>query len=160
MGLDMYLYKRTYIGAGHEWSKNTAKLEVFHGEDKVQLSIGQIEYIIEEAGYWRKAYPIHRWFVKNVKGGVDIEADFHVSLDKLRELLVPVNRILEVFREKGEEGVSALTDDSLFPIQDIDLDPYYIETLERTRDMIEGILTENENRKDGFWVDYYYSSSF
>lgn len=89
MGLDMYLYRKTYV---QNWDhmKASAKHKITvkkGGKVRKDIKPERICYIIEQVGYWRKANHIHKWFVDNVQGGVDNCEEFFVELTKLQELL-------------------------------------------------------------------------
>jgi hypothetical protein len=89
MGLDMYLYKKNYIWQG-DWIKPEAKQEVIvkkGGQIDTKIKSEKVKYVVEEAGYWRKANAIHRWFVDNVQEGNDNCGNYYVSRDTLEELL-------------------------------------------------------------------------
>ena len=83
MGSDMYLSKRTYVGKDE---RDGVKITGVAGIDPQKVA-----YIIEEAGYWRKANAIHGWFVDNVQDGMDDCKEYYVSREKLKELLGLVN---------------------------------------------------------------------
>ena len=91
MGLDMYLYKRIYV-----WSDGEVKLQITGIKSKVNPE--RVRYVVEEAGYWRKANAIHRWFVDNVQDGDDNCGTYYVSIDNLKELLATVDEVLDKFR--------------------------------------------------------------
>jgi len=59
------------------------------------IKTSDIRYIVYEAGYWRKANQIHRWFVTNIQHNNDNCVEYFVSKDQLLELLDLVNRVLE-----------------------------------------------------------------
>jgi hypothetical protein len=88
MGLDMYLSKKIYVS-----SENRGKLKITGIKSKVRA--GKVNYIIEEAGYWRKANAIHKWFVDNVQKGVDDCAEYYVSSEQLKDLLTLVDTVLK-----------------------------------------------------------------
>src|SRR5665811_122359 len=87
MGLDMYLHKRTYI-----WSETRAELRLSGVPDTVEP--GKVCYIVEEAGYWRKANAIHQWIVENVQDGNDNCHTHEVSRAQLQALLRSVETVL------------------------------------------------------------------
>jgi hypothetical protein len=80
MGLDMYLTATRF----------------FWGTEEQPLVDGhKIETVETEAGYWRKANQIHRWFVENVQHGVDECQSVDVGRAQLEDLLHLCNRALE-----------------------------------------------------------------
>ena len=48
-----------------------------------------------EAGYWRKANQIHKWFVENVQEGKDDCGEYYVSREQLLALLEIVNELIK-----------------------------------------------------------------
>jgi hypothetical protein len=89
MGLDMYLTRRIYVGNKYKKPEEQVKVE---GKDIEQA---QVSEIIADLGYWRKANAIHNWFVQNVQEGEDDCKEYHVSREKLEELLLIVNTVLK-----------------------------------------------------------------
>jgi len=73
MGLDMYLKKRTYVGANYDHNnvKGSIYLTVGKNCKELPIQLNRVSYIEENVGYWRKANHIHAWFVENVQNGVD-----------------------------------------------------------------------------------------
>lgn len=95
MGLDMNLYKKTYIGNNNKDKKEQIKINIRGvNQDKV------ID-ITEEVAYWRKANAIHKWFVDNIQDGVDDCKEYYVSKEKLKELLKTVNTVLKSIELKA-----------------------------------------------------------
>src|SRR5438046_10755226 len=95
MGLDMNLWKKTYV---RDWSQNPEdkkyKIKITIGGKPTSIKPERITYIVEEAGYWRKANAIHNWFVENVQDGMDDCREYYVPREKLQELLSIVNKVL------------------------------------------------------------------
>ena len=87
MGLDMFLHKRTWVG-----SATRETIEMKGVPDTVEPS--KVAYIVEDAGYWRKANAIHRWFVEHVQNGNDDCGLYEVSRDQLQSLLSEVEAVL------------------------------------------------------------------
>jgi hypothetical protein len=87
MGLDMYLHKRTWI------SPDVRDGMVLQGLER-GVDPQQVCYIVEDAGSWRKANAIHRWFVENVQAGVDDCERYQVRRDQLECLLEAVEAVL------------------------------------------------------------------
>ena len=93
MGLDMYL---------------TAKMSLYESDKDLRLAkvrrifpdmykSGNINYIHVgfEAGYWRKANHIHKWFVTNVQEGKDDCGDYYVRREDLMRLLDICKKIID-----------------------------------------------------------------
>ena len=88
MGLDMYLNRRIYV-----WSEQRGSLKITGLKSKVRPD--NVKFIVEEAGYWRKANAIHKWFVQNVQDGNDNCKEYYVSKESMQKLLDTVNKVLE-----------------------------------------------------------------
>ena len=89
MGLDSYLYKKSYVRSG-DWHKPEARMEVevkTGGKVDERIKPERVRYIVEEVAYWRKANQIHNWFVQNVQDGIDKCQSSYVSREQLEELL-------------------------------------------------------------------------
>lgn len=185
MGLDMYLSKRTYVKNWEHTPKGGKyQISITRGGKavaKTEIDPDKIEYIIQEAGYWRKANAIHCWFVENVQDGEDDCKEYYVSAEQLKTLLGVVNQVLAAselvdgtvvngytFDENGKqvsitEPGKVIKDASaaqrLLPTQEgfffgsTEYDQWYIEDLELTKQIIEEALQD----PDG---DYHYGSSW
>jgi len=170
----MYLAKKIYVS-----SADRGELKISGIKSKVRPD--KITYIIEEAGYWRKAKAIHQWFVDNVQDGDDNCHEYYVSTDQLKNLLTLVNTVLKASKmikakinngegwskEKGnykiiEDGyiiedptvakkLLPTTEGSFFGTTDYN--QYYIADLKLTKEIIEKALEDSEG-------EYTYSSSW
>lgn len=98
MGLDMYLYRETFVkNWNHTPAKNKHKVTVLRGgKPRKDIDPDKIATVSEEVAYWRKANAIHRWFVKKCYGGSYDEYDggrLYVSredLENLRRTIIKV----------------------------------------------------------------------
>lgn len=110
MGLDMYLYKKHYIGNKWREPKKQVKVRVPKDQEGVTFKASPIKNarvseITEEVAYWRKANQIHAWFVKNVQDGKDDCGEYYVSKEKLQELLDTCQTVLKASKlVKGKVG--------------------------------------------------------
>lgn len=100
MGLDMYLYKKHYVGNKWREPKELVKVKVPKTQEKASFKTGKIlnkriSEITEEVAYWRKANQIHAWFVREVQDGVDDCKEYWVSKEKLQELYDLCQRVLK-----------------------------------------------------------------
>lgn len=180
MGLDMYLTKKTFIGAEYEHRKITGEINIFQDGKRVNIDFNRVSEITESAGYWRKANHIHNWFVENVQDGKDDCGEYYVSEDNMEELLnicktikdecplVPATiRNGRVY--KDGEWVDILEDgylmnnshiaSKLLPTRDgfffgsTDYNQYYMQDIEDTIKILEECLKDESGM-------YYYSSSW
>ena len=173
MGLDMYLDRKVYI-----WSDDRNKLTISGTKEKINLD--KVKYIIEEAGYWRKANQIHNWFVQNVQDGDDDCGDYYVSPDKMKELLQLCKEVKaasklvkgkvqngtrwengksEPIMEDGEYIEDPSVAQELLPtgsgffFGSTDYDQWYLQDIEDTIKILEEALEDEEG-------DYQYHSSW
>ncbi len=151
MGLDMYLYKKSYIISG-DWISKEEKESVVvtkNGEPHPRIKSDRVKYVIEEVGYWRKANAIHKWFVDNVQDGKDDCGTYPVTTNNLQELFNLCNLVIED-KSKASE---------LLPVQSgfffggTDYDNWYYEDLENTVKIIEDCMYDTD-------AEFEYSSSW
>lgn len=147
MGLDMYLTAKRYIYTFGDDDK--ALRDVLEQLKVNDMTIKKLSY---EAGYWRKANQIHKWFVDNVQGGNDNCGEYLVTTEELERLLELVNEVLQN-KDKADELLP--THDGFF-FGDISYDESYFDDLINTKAIIENVLSIVELRK----YDIYYSSSW
>jgi hypothetical protein len=164
MGLDMYLTKKTYIGANYEHRGVSGNIDLTIKDSPVNINLNRVTYISENIGYWRKANQIHNWFVENVQGGEDDCRDYSVSREDFENLLQTVNLVLDA---KGTSEENSVIEDNL-PTSDgfffgtTVINDWYWGDLESTKQIVSDVLAEmDEDAKNpNLWVDYYYTSSW
>lgn len=155
MGLDMYLRGRRYLYAyGDKEDQDLAsqvqnlfpELVDRQGQFDGSVVVKEIEI---EAGYWRKANHIHKWFVDNVQNGEDDCGTYPVNREQLTELLELCQRVVG-FRHLANE---------LLPRQEgfffgaTTYDDGYYQDIEHTIQVIEAALKLPES-----WSFQYHSS--
>ena len=164
MGLDMYLTKKTYIGANYEHRGVSGKIDITIKDSPVNINLNRVSSISEHVGYWRKANQIHRWFVENVQDGEDDCREYNVSRQDFQNLLEVVNTVVASEGTPEESSViqEILPPSSGFFFGSTEVDSWYWEDLETTKNIVSKILAEmDEDAKNpDVWVDYYYSSSW
>jgi len=152
MGLDMYLGGEYYIWDYDESAKKAEALRVAI-KNIIGVTPGDVKSIETEAGYWRKANQIHKWFVDNVQDGVDecqrVYVD-RVQLETLRDLCMEVIANPETANDK-------LPTDTGFFFGDTAYGEYYFEDLKHTVGIIDNVLDE-EKYPTRDWSFYYRSS--
>jgi hypothetical protein len=109
-------------------------------------------YIQVNIGYWRKANAIHNWFVQKVQNSKDECQTSYVSRDTLAALLSEVELVL---LNKGEAG-QRLPPASGFFFGSTEINEWYWDDMNRTRDMLQAILSNP--RLDGW--DFAYHASW
>lgn len=132
MGLDMYLTKKHFI-------TNPDEVQVTGLEDGIEL--GKITYIIEEAGYWRKANAIHNWFVKNVQHGADDCGTYYVSEGHLKALL---SSVIEVLGDHTKAKDILPTGGGFF-FGSTGYDEWYFQGLATTKEILEKALSDKSD---------------
>lgn len=164
MGLDMYLYKKMYIGANHyhRGIKGSVNITQKNSDGELvefPIRFNRLSEVKEQVGYWRKANAIHAWFVEKVQNGKDDCEDYIVSEEKLRELLETVKFTLN--ERDNDVASTVLPPKSGFFFGSTDIDEWYWKDLEYTRDTIESLLKEiEEDEKIGCYSDIEYRSSW
>jgi hypothetical protein len=151
MGLDQYLYKKSYVMSS-EWVKPEFRETISMTKGGSEVDTSKIKYIVEEVGYWRKANAIHRWFVENVQNGNDDCREYAVTIKELESLRRDCENVLcdSALREQ------LLPAQSGFFFGSTDYDEYYEQDLQNTIDIISEILS-SEDAKNG---EYFYRSSW
>lgn len=151
MGLDMYLNKHTYVQQWqHIEEDKQYKVEVTKGGQPTHINPKKIKYIIEEAGYWRKANQIHQWFVDNVQKGVDDCGDYYVGTDDLEKLLDACEKV------KADHSLAdtLLPSASGFFFGTTEYDEWYFNSIDNTIEILKEALADESDSS------YYYSSSW
>jgi hypothetical protein len=160
MGLDMYLEAETYV-AGYGEDEPTRNNIVTCLESK----IGQ--GVVEDYGvtvkvtvaYWRKANAIHDWFVNNVQNGEDNCAEYKVTRKQLEDLHEVCLKVLGSWEDtdmREEIAMSYLPTTNGFFFGSTEIDEWYKNSIEYTRDKIRALLG-NTKLAD---ATFYYSSSW
>jgi hypothetical protein len=152
MGLDMYLNKHTYVKHWEHNGDNNYEVTITKAGNPTNIDPKKVKYIIEEAGYWRKANQIHNWFVENVQKGEDNCKEYSVDYEQLRDLLNACEDVLED-HSKAEQ---LLPRSSGFFFGSTDYDDYYFEQVQNTYDILMSIVSAG----DADTQEYIYQSSW
>ena len=115
-------------------------------EDMQDYKLNSLKF---EVGYWRKANQIHKWFVENVQHNDDDCGDYDVDLEKLKELLNIVKKILKTKdkKEKNKLAKELLPTEEGSSFGGLSYDIYYFQQLKDTKEIIEKLL-KVKNLKD------------
>ena len=182
MGLDMYLYRKTYV---QNWDfmepKKRHEITVSKGGKPTAIKPERISYIIEQVAYWRKANSIHKWFVDHVQDGVDDCREAYVEIEQLKELrdlCYKVRMVAKVAAGKVHNGTqwnagvrTEIMEDGevitnpeevaeMLPTQAgfffgcTDYNGYYLQDVNETYEVLDKILQEEGEG------DFYYHSSW
>lgn len=151
MGLDMYLYKKTYI-RNHEIYKPENRDAVFvttGGVLNKKIKPERIKYIVEEIGYWRKSNHIHRWFVENVQKNVDDCRAYYVGRELLEKLLEDCKQV----KANPTLAETTIPTQSGFFFGGTDYDEWYFKDIDDTIQILEEALSD----KEAYDFEYYSS---
>lgn len=156
MGLDMYLNKETFIGAEYEHRKVTGAIDVQLDGKPVAIQFNRVSTITERVGYWRKANAIHKWFVENVQGGEDDCEEYEVEVEKMKELLNIVKKVLK----DPALAPELLPTASGYFFGSTDYDEWYTADLRDTKKILTTCIKEASAAVPGQWVTFKYRSSW
>lgn len=189
MGLDMNLYRKTYVKRwDHIPAEKQFSVSVKMGNKKYEnIDSDKISYIEEEIAYWRKANQIHQWFVDNVQDGEDNCANYYVSASQLEELVNRCKTIVEKCKlepgkvkngqrlgdngwediiEDGEVMTNQALAEELLPTQSgfffggTGYDQWYMEDIKSTIEQLGPYVEKDEEGNYKNPGDFYYSSSW
>ena len=150
MGLDMYLNKHTYVKHWEHNGDNNYEVKVTKAGNPTNIDPKKVKYIIEEAGYWRKANQIHNWFVENIQKGVDNCGDYYVDTDDLEKLL----DVCEKVKADHSLADTLLPSASGFFFGGTEYDEWYFTDIDNTIEILKEALADESDSS------YYYSSSW
>ena len=175
MGLDMYLNKTkrvenlsvedySTINEALPWNTEeydfkkglTAICKVkdaFKLNDEVKERGSHFTYlsIFKDAGYWRKANAIHKWFVDNCQDGVDECQLSEVTEGKLQELLDACKSVKVDNKLAGD----LLPPQSGFFFGSTEIDEWYMQDIDQTIDILSELLDTTDFEKE---IVFYQSS--
>ncbi len=145
MGLDMYLIKKTYIGANWEHRDIQGKIELFNQGRPIKIDLKKVTSITEHVHDWRKANQIHKWFVDNCQNGKDNCQESNVTYAQLMQLRALCQKVLET------KDASILPPCHGFFFGGTDIDQWYWQNIEDTIAALENLDPD---------ADYYYQASW
>jgi hypothetical protein len=166
MGLDHYLYKKTYVKnwahmSTEELHNITVKLG---GKKRKDIKPERITTIVETVAQWRKFNSLHKWFLDNCQDGEDNCKEHYVQNKKLVELLELLKQVIQLKPSEDEElsneNIEKLNE--LFPTHSgfffggTEYDEYYFSDVENTINILEELFKEDPDGEN----DYYYDSSW
>jgi len=139
MGLDQYLYAKTYVSSSLSTEPNgTYKkiIELLGAEELVKNATYPAAIVAIQVGYWRKSNHIHNWFVDNCQDGVDDCRESNVGFSQIEDLL---DLCRKTIADKTLANVLLPTVEGFF-FGGTEYDDYYFEDIERTIITLENIL--------------------
>ena len=157
MGLDMYLYRREYVG-GWDWAEDRIDTKERALYDNIidYLGIDRVEasphaYIDVVVAYWRKANSVHKWFC-DLDGGRDECQDIAVSTEQLREL----RDLCAAVIEQPAMAANVLPTQPGFFFGSYDYDEWYMEDMKNTVAQLDKVLLD----ANGVWTSFIYRASW
>ena len=89
MGLDMYMYRRSYVqNWEHQTPEQRHTISVKLGDNvREDIKPDRIAYITEQVAYWRKFNALHNWIVDNCAEGIDECQEICISQNDMENLL-------------------------------------------------------------------------
>lgn len=144
MGLDMYLFAKRFMWYNEDDLKDGVT-KVFKDLPE-GITAKEVQF---EAGYWRKANHIHKWFVDNVQEGNDDCGYYYVSKDDVDKLLETCRTVLNDRTLAGK----LLPTQSGFFFGGTEYDDYYFEDIELTVKILERVKL----LPSGFDLEYHSS---
>jgi len=181
MGLDMYLYKKTYVQNWSYQSKDDTHTITVKKGGKVRKDIKpeRVSEITEHVGQWRKFNALHSWFINNFADGVDDCRMIYVGEDGLKQALEVLQKVKAALDKAGKkvasihvgwkDGEKMYEDMEVYDADEVEkllptasgfffggteYDEYYYDEVCRTIELFEELLKEES---DG---DYYYEASW
>lgn len=141
MGLDMYLNAKRYISKHFNEGDAAVAAAIQKQFPELAGKVGRwdnnpVKEVTIEAGYWRKANQIHKWFVENVQEGEDDCRPYYVGREDLEKLRALCQQVLD-FRHLA---VDKLPPQEGFFFGSTDVDEYYWQDLEATIQIIDECL--------------------
>ena len=154
MGLDMYLNGKRYMSKYFNEEDGARAADIADKFPELQgwkrlSDDSPVKEVKIEAGYWRKANAIHKWFVDNVQAGADDCGNYYVSREQLTKLRETVCKVLD-FRHLATD---LLPPTSGFFFGSDKIDQYYWQDLAQTLAIIDAALALPEQ-----WEFEYHSS--
>lgn len=140
MGLDMYLTAKLHLGKYTNYPNAIEKQEQIRKQFPEMFKSDNLDTveISFEAGYWRKANAIHKFFIDNCADGDNDCTKMYVSRETLKLLLILCEMVLnERTQEIAEEKLPTM---SGFFFGSTDYDEYYYEDLKNTITIIKKCL--------------------
>lgn len=158
MGLDMYLNKKTYVGANYEHNKVSGTLSLRKNGNKLNINLSRVTNVEEQVGYWRKANHIHMWMVNNIQDGEDDCKEYQIYEEQIGYLLATCKQV----KEDHSLAESLLPTGSGFFFGSTDYDEGYYQDVDYTIEVLEQALKEIEEDKatGNYSPEYYYQSSW
>ena len=108
MGLDIYLSKKTFIGAKYKSQAITGSISMFKRGKKIPVRLERLTYVIEDIFHGSRTYWLHHWLDMELPECLGNSEDQEISedlLDRLHQACIEVleHRDKPDFREVCKE---------------------------------------------------------
>lgn len=96
MGLDIYLLKKIYVGAGtgSQRFKIDGTIDIRRNGFRIPIDLNRIQEITECVGYWRKFAALHQWMLDNALSGKNDCREHLISIETLLKLKTDCESII------------------------------------------------------------------
>jgi len=161
MGLDSYLYKKTYVENWEHTPKDKRySVSVKQGGLKCNIKPKRICYIIEQVGYWRKFNALHGYIVDTFASGEDNCQQIYLDNYSLIQILDTLKQAKDILDSDAsdEEKSDKLSD--VFPTSEgfffgaTEYGDYYAECVDNTILLLTALLDESGDD------NFYYQASW
>lgn len=101
MGLDIYLLRKVYVGAGcgSRWLKIEGTVDIRKNGKAVPIELNRIWEITECVGYWRKFAPLHQWMLENALSGENDCLEHVISQEVISKMKVDCKKIISAEKD-------------------------------------------------------------
>lgn len=96
MGLDIYLLRKIYVGAGmgSQRFKIAGSVDILKNGHRMPIELDRILEVTECVGYWRKFAALHQWMLDNALNGKNDCHEHVISEDVLLKLKTDCEKII------------------------------------------------------------------
>jgi hypothetical protein len=165
MGLDSYLYKKTYVqNWEHTSPERRYSVVVKQGGLKCNIKPERISYIIEQVGYWRKFNALHGYIVDTFASGEDNCQHISLEEDDLIQILDTLKQAKYILDSDASDEVKSDKLSDVFPTADgfffgsTFYADYYAECVDITIILLSDLIDECED--DNYSYSFYYQASW
>ena len=101
MGLDIYLLRKVYVGAGcgSRWLKIEGTVDIRKNGQTVPVELNRIWEITECVGYWRKFAPLHQWMLENALSDENDCLEHVISQEVISKLKADCEKIVSAEKD-------------------------------------------------------------
>ena len=110
MGLDIYLSKKTFIGAKYKSQAITGSISLFKRGKKIPVSLQRLTYVIEDIFHGSKTHWLHNWLDIELPENLENAEDHEISEDLMDRLH---RACIEVLRHRHDADFKAVCKEKL-----------------------------------------------